>query len=213
MFTRVLAQEVAMAGGSSIVRDPERDLDRHARKITDRAVEEALGSDASPALRKAAAEQIAPWATKLVRALDETLRIPGTNIHIGLDPILGFLIPGVGDAITSTGSISLLLLALKERVPTIAIGRMLLNIAIDTLVGVIPFFGDAFDLFFRSNRRNLDIIEKYRGDPEAKPSTADYLMVGGGIVLAIAGFVIPVVLVYVIGIGALIELWRSISGG
>lgn len=143
--------------------------------------------------------KLAPWAERLVRVLDETLRIPGTNVHIGLDPIIGFFLPGAGDALTSTGSMSLLLLALKERVPTIAILRMLMNIAIDTIVGALPFAGDAFDIFFRSNRRNLEIIERYRNDPKAKPSVFDYLLVGLGLLLAVAGVVIPVVLFYVVG--------------
>ncbi|MDQ3036345.1 MAG: DUF4112 domain-containing protein [Myxococcota bacterium] len=183
------------------------------KRLTDRAVDELLGDQVSPELRKAAAAQLAPWAERLVKVLDETLRIPGTSIHIGLDPVIGFLIPGAGDAITSTGSVSLLFLALKERVPTIAILRMLMNIAIDTVVGAIPFAGDAFDMFFRSNRRNLEIIKKYRGDPDAKPAIADYLLVGAGVLLAIAGFVIPVVIFYGLGFSALYAMWRAITGG
>src|SRR5687768_1065451 len=144
-----------MAGStpSSIVRAGEPQ-GSHAKRLTDRALDEVLGDDVSPELRRAAAAQIAPWAERLVKLLDETLRIPGTNIHLGLDPVIGFLIPGAGDAITSTGSVSLLFLALKERVPTIAILRMLMNIAIDSVLGVVPFLGDAFDMVFRSNRRN-----------------------------------------------------------
>lgn len=188
-------------------------LEAHAKKVTDRAVDEALGDHASPELRAAAAKALAPWAEKLVKLLDETLRIPGTNIHIGLDPIIGFLVPGAGDAITGTGSIALLFLALKERVPTIAILRMLMNIAIDTVLGVVPFLGDAFDLVWRSNRRNLDIIEKYKGDPDAEPSTLDYVLVGGGVLLAIASIVVPVVVIYGLGGSILYALWRAITGG
>ncbi len=136
---------------------------------------------------------------RLVKWLDEALRIPGTDIHVGLDPILGFLIPGAGDAITGTGSIALLLLALKERVPTIALARMLGNIAIDTLLGAVPIAGDAFDLFFRSNRRNPAIVEKYRSHPKAEPSWLDYAIVFGGIVLALASFAIPLALAYWLG--------------
>jgi hypothetical protein len=185
----------------------------HAERLTERALDEVLGPDASPELRSLAARELAPWAERLVVLLDETLRIPGTKIHIGLDPIIGFLIPGAGDAITGTGSISLLFLALKHRVPTIAILRMLQNIAIDTVVGAVPFAGDAFDAFFRSNRRNLEIIRKYRDDPKAAPSGLDYALVAGGILLAVAGFVIPVLLFYGVGIGALYALWRAITGG
>lgn len=199
-------------GSTSLVPAGESGLARHAKKLTDRAVDEVLGEGVSPELRKAAAAQLAPWAERLVKILDETLRIPGTQIHVGLDPVIGFLIPGAGDAITSTGSVSLLFLALKERVPTIAILRMLMNIAIDTVVGAVPFAGDAFDMFFRSNRRNLEIIKKYRDDPKATPSALDYVLVGGGVLLAIAGFVVPVVLFYGVGLGALYAVWRTITG-
>lgn len=187
-------------------------LEQHSKRLTDRAVDEVLGDDVPPELRKLAAQKLAPWAERLVVLLDETLRIPGTNVHIGLDPIIGFVVPGAGDAITSTGSVSLLFLALKHRVPTIAILRMLLNIAIDTVVGVIPFAGDAFDMFFRSNRRNLEIIRKYRDDPKATPSAVDYLLVGGGVLLAIAGFVIPVLIFYGAAFGGLYGIWRALGG-
>lgn len=187
-------------------------LEQHSKRLTDRAVDEVLGDDVPPELRKLAAQKLAPWAERLVTLLDETLRIPGTNVHIGLDPIIGFVVPGAGDAITSTGSVSLLFLALKHRVPTIAILRMLLNIAIDTVVGAIPFAGDAFDMFFRSNRRNLEIIRKYREDPKAKPSAVDYLLVGGGVLLAVAGFVIPVLIFYGAAFGGLYGIWRALGG-
>jgi len=200
-----------MSDGTDIVPAGPDDLATHARKLTAKAVDEALGKDASPALKQAAAEQLAPWAERLVKLLDETLRIPGTSIHIGLDPILGFVLPGAGDAITSTGSITLLFLALKERVPTVAILRMILNIGIDTVLGAVPIVGDAFDLLFRSNRRNLEIIRKYKDDPKAEPSSLDYVLVGGGVVLAVLSFALPVLLFYGVGAGALVALWHWLS--
>lgn len=202
-----------MAGSGAIVPAPgSSPLSKHAKRVTDRAIEEALGDSASPELRAAAAKALAPWAERLVVFLDDTLRIPGTQIKIGLDPIIGFLVPGAGDAITGTGSIALLFLALKERVPTIAILRMLMNIAIDTVLGVFPIAGDVFDLFFRSNRRNLEIIQRYRGDPDAKPSPIDYLLVAGGVLLAIASILVPIVVVYGLGASLIYGVWRAIQG-
>ncbi len=181
-------------------------------KRSDKAVEEALervvGDKASPALKKAAAEAVAPWAEKLVRWLDDFIRIPGTRFGIGLDPILGFLLPGAGDTITGVGSIGLLFLALKERVPTVVLARMCVNILVDTLGGLMPFVGDAFDVVWRSNKRNLALIEKYREDPKAKPTWVDYALVGVGLVLAIASIVIPILIIYVIGVGAIVGLFE-----
>jgi hypothetical protein len=189
----------------------ERDLEAHAKKLTARAVDEAL-PNASPELRSLAAKELAPWAEKLVKLLDEAVRIPFTNIHIGLDPIVGFLLPGAGDAITSTGSVALLFLALKERVPTIGLLRMIGNILLDGIVGALPFAGDAFDAFFRANRRNLRIIEEYRADPNRKARPIDYVLVWGGVLLAIASFLVPVLIFWGGGIAALAAAWRSLTG-
>lgn len=178
----------------------------HSAKAAEHAIERALGDDASPELKKAAVEAVAPWAEKLVRWLDDFIRIPGTKFGIGLDPILGFFLPGAGDVITGTGSISLLFLALKERVPTIVLLRMIMNILVDTLGGFLPVVGDAFDVVWRSNKRNLALIEKYREDPKAAPTPWDYLLVGLGLTLAVASIVIPIVIIYVIGVGAVVGI-------
>ncbi|MBX7196792.1 MAG: DUF4112 domain-containing protein [Sandaracinaceae bacterium] len=171
------------------------------------AVDRVLGDDVSPELKKALKSQIAPWAERLVRVTDELIRIPGTDIHIGIDPILGLLLPGAGDVITGAGSISLLFLALEHRLPTVAIGRMVANIAIDTFGGAVPILGDAFDIYWRANRKNLDILEKYRDDPKAEPTTTDKVLVYGGVGLVLLGIAIPLVLGMIFGIslGALLH--------
>lgn len=170
------------------------------------------GEDVSPQLERAAADAVAPWAERLVRWLDDVIRIPGTRFGIGLDPILGFLLPGAGDAVTGTGSIALLFLALKERVPTVVLLRMCMNVLVDTIGGVLPFVGDAFDVFWRSNRRNMDLIAKYRDDPKAEPTWMDYALVGGGIFLALLSILLPVLILYGLGIGAIAGLWDLLSG-
>ncbi|MBW2460821.1 MAG: DUF4112 domain-containing protein [Deltaproteobacteria bacterium] len=134
-----------------------------------------------------------PWAEKLVRLLDDGLTVPGTNFGIGLDGFIGALLPGVGDVLTGSGSLALIYLAFKERVPTVALARMVLNIAIDTIFGSLPVIGDTFDVFWKSNRKNLDLIERYRADPAAKPTVVDYLLVVLAVLLVIAGVVIPLV--------------------
>ena len=65
------------------------------------------------------------------------------------------MLPELGDALTGTLSLTLLLLAFRERVPKLVIGRMLLNIAIDALLGAVPVLGDLFDFGFRANEKNL----------------------------------------------------------
>src|SRR5690606_24324710 len=137
-----LAAHPQLAGEALMADAITMGLEARSKKAAEAATDRALGAEASPEPRKAAADASAPWATRLVRWLDDLLRIPGTKWGIGLAPILGFLLPGAGDAVTGVGSISLLLLALKERTPTIVIVRMVLNILVDTLGGLVPFVGD-----------------------------------------------------------------------
>ena len=143
----------------------------------------------------------------MVRLLDDGLRIPGTNIGVGLDAILGFVFPTLGDAVTGLASVSLLVLAFRMGVPRVVILRMVMNIAADTLLGSIPLFGDAFDLFWRANRQNMDLIERYDHEPERKPSAVDYLIVGLGIFLAALAVLLPLVL----GLALLRWLWHAVD--
>ena len=134
------------------------------------------------------------WAEQLVRLLDDGLTIPGTRIGVGLDALLGFLFPTLGDALTGLGSLSLLVLAFQMRLPKVIVLRMVFNIAVDVLIGCLPFVGDAFDLFWRSNRRNLELVRRYSHDPLRRPDALDYLIVGLGFTLAAAAVVLPLVL-------------------
>ncbi|MCC6644616.1 MAG: DUF4112 domain-containing protein [Polyangiaceae bacterium] len=154
--------------------------------------------------------KIAGWAERYVRFMDDAVKVPGTRVGVGVDPIVGMIIPGAGDALTGAGSIALLLLALKEGVPTVVIAKMVLNILVDTLLGFVPVGGDIFDLFFRSNRRNLALIEAHRGGK--KPRARDYVVVAVGIFLAVLSVVLPFLIVYGLGAGALYALWRLVSG-
>jgi len=186
-------------------------LTAKSRQAADLAVQRIMGDDVSPELKKAAADVVAPWAEKLVRSLDDFVRVPGTKFGIGLDPIIGFFLPGAGDVITGTGSMALLFLALKQRVPTIVLLRMCMNILVDTVGGLLPFVGDAFDIVWRSNRRNLDLIEAYKDDPKREPTFADYALVGTGLVLALLSVLLPIFMIYGVGLGAILGLGSLFS--
>src|SRR6478752_9487003 len=150
-------------------------------------------------------ERTPAWADKLVRLLDDGLTIPGTRIGIGLDALLGFLFPTLGDALTGLGSLSLLVLAFQMRLPKVIVLRLVFNIAVDVLIGCLPFVGDAFDLFWRSNRRNLELVRRYSHDPLRRPDAIDYLIVGFGFALVAAAVILPIVL----GAWLLRLIWRQ----
>jgi hypothetical protein len=111
----------------------------------------------------------------LARYLDGLFRVPGTDWRFGLDALIG-LIPNVGDTLTSFASFYILFAGVRYRVPKITLLRMAINIAIDYIVGSIPFIGDAFDFVWKANQKNMNLIrERATGTGEGK--TSDYLFV------------------------------------
>ncbi|MBL4685444.1 MAG: DUF4112 domain-containing protein [Nannocystaceae bacterium] len=135
---------------------------------------------------------------KLVRVLEDLVRVPGTKFGIGLDSIVGALLPGVGDAITGALGLTLITAAVRRGVPRVVVVRMVANLAIDLVVGLIPVLGDAFDLLWRSNTRNLALLERHQGELVPQAKAADYALVGlAGAVLA-ATVAAPFVLLYML---------------
>jgi hypothetical protein len=92
--------------------------------------------------------------------LERSFTIPGVNYPIGLDSIIG-LVPVVGDLVTAAMGAYLVWEAKNIGLPKWKLWRMAGNIAFDTAIGAIPVAGDAFDLMFRSNTRNLKIVKKH----------------------------------------------------
>ncbi len=96
----------------------------------------------------------------LASLLDTAFIIPGTNWRFGFDALIG-LVPGIGDALTTALSVWLVKEAHALGAPAHLIARMLGNIAIDGVVGAVPLVGDAFDLVWKSNRRNLHLLRRH----------------------------------------------------
>lgn len=138
---------------------------------------------------------------KVVRWLDDLIRIPGTRFGIGLDPILGFLLPGVGDAITGAASITVLVAARRRGVPTVVLARMLLNLAVDTVVGMVPVVGDVFDVAWRANIRNLALLERHDGELEPRARPGDYAVLATAVALVGLSVAAPIfLLVWLVGL-------------
>jgi len=110
--------------------------------------------------------------------LDDLIPIPGTKFRIGLDPIIG-LIPGFGDGSTAVISSMILLNGLRAGVPRIVLVRMALNVLINSLGGAVPGAGDVFSAFFKSNRRNYELLQRHGGrNATGTSTTADWIFVG-----------------------------------
>jgi len=106
--------------------------------------------------RRAALDRLDILAT----AFDTAFILPGTNVRFGVESILR-LVPGVGDAIASVLSCYLLYEASRLGVPRLLLARMAANVALEGLVGAVPVAGDAFDVFFRANRRNVALLRRH----------------------------------------------------
>lgn len=106
--------------------------------------------------------------------LDNKFVIPGTKIRFGWDAIIG-LIPGIGDAISLCISLLIIVDAVKLKTPRTIILRMLINLVFEFLVGIIPIFGDVFDVYWKANIRNLDLLQPHLAaiTPKEDPTTVD----------------------------------------
>ncbi|MEG4105599.1 DUF4112 domain-containing protein [Microcoleus sp. S13_C5] len=97
---------------------------------------------------------------KLSRLMDTAIGIPGTKFRIGLDPIIG-LVPGAGDIVDTAFSAYLIYLATRFNIPQKTLGKMIYNIGLEAVVGSVPLVGDIFDAFYKSNMRNLALLEEH----------------------------------------------------
>jgi hypothetical protein len=135
--------------------------------------------------------------------LDNSIPIPGTARRVGIDALIG-LVPGLGDVIS--GGLGLLVVARAAGLglPRIVLARMLANVALDFAIGSIPVIGDAFDLWYKANARNMDLLRRYLATPRA-PTGGQWLFFGA----LLAGFLlVAALIVWVVAqlIGALFSL-------
>ncbi len=96
----------------------------------------------------------------LAKLLDSQFRIPGTEIRFGMDAIIG-LIPGVGDLGTFAVSGYMLIIMSQNGASGFVMARMVVNILIDMLFGMIPILGDLFDVAFKANIRNMRLMKEH----------------------------------------------------
>jgi hypothetical protein len=132
----------------------------------------------------------------LSRLLDSAVAIPGTRYRFGLDAVVG-LMPGIGDAVSAIFSSYIIFQAARLGVPKSTLARMIGNVGLDTIVGVIPLLGDLFDAGFKSNMRNMSLIEQHVQRPAAAraQSRGVLLMLGIGLLVLLVGIVAVGVLV------------------
>lgn len=139
--------------------------------------------------------EIPRWVYVLVRGMDDAVPVPGTRFRLGWDAVLGFLVPGVGDALSAASHVVLLVFALRARVPAVVLARMVGNAGIDVATGLLPVLGDLFDVAFAANRKNLELLERAsaaQARGERATTRSDYLIVGAALAAFAAIMVLPV---------------------
>lgn len=104
--------------------------------------------------------QLAPELELLARWMDGVFRVPGVGWRFGLDAILG-LLPGIGDTASSVATLYILAAAHRYGVTRATLLRMALNVVLDTTIGALPLVGDIFDVYWKSNQRNVELLNRH----------------------------------------------------
>lgn len=110
----------------------------------------------------------------------------GSRGRFGVDPLLG-LLPGIGDWVGAALSLYIVYEAMRLGLSWPVLGRMVANIAIESLVGTMPVVGDAFDFYWQANVRNLRLVEQHhRAELEGRPLRSVPLFIGTLVLFLVA---------------------------
>jgi Domain of unknown function (DUF4112) len=109
--------------------------------------------------------------TTVARVMDALFVIPGTGIRVGFDAILG-LVPVADDLLAQAIATYIIREAHQLGVGKLTLLRMFGNTLIDTVIGSIPIAGDAFDVAFRANLKNLRLLQRHLEKQGYRPAGA-----------------------------------------
>ncbi|GAA5034329.1 hypothetical protein GCM10011506_27570 [Marivirga lumbricoides] len=144
------------------------------------------------------------WIRRISQLLDSKFRIPSTSIRFGLDPIFS-IIPGLGDLGTYVVSLMIVYTVRKNGASGELVMKMLINASLDALIGSIPILGTIFDVWYKSNEKNLRLVQEYYEEGKHQGS-------GKGLLFLVILIVISIIaaLIY-IAWWAIVELGELIS--
>jgi hypothetical protein len=123
---------------------------------------------------------------RLSYLLDNSIPIPGIG-RIGLDPLLG-LLPGAGDTVSGVLSAYIIWEAARLGLPRNILIKMVKNIVLETILGSVPVLGDLFDATWKSNARNIVLLEDHLQAPQQRhPTDWRFVALLLGVLLLVAG--------------------------
>lgn len=120
----------------------------------------SLSAEESPGGASAKEQAALRRIRGLSTMLDDAIRVPGTNFKVGVDPIMGIL-PVGGDAVATVFALYPIAEAIRFGLPTATILKMILLVAVDSVVGSIPVVGTVFDAFWKANKWNAKTLERH----------------------------------------------------
>jgi hypothetical protein len=145
------------------------------------------------------------WVEQIARLMDSRFKVPGTNFRFGLDPLMG-LIPVVGGIPSAIVSVLLVSTMMRHGASGEVAVRMILNVAIDTIIGAVPIVGNIFDFAFRANDRNVRLLRAHYNEGRYQGS-------GRGLVAMLVVGLAAVLGLIAWGTWALVAAsWRALFG-
>lgn len=146
---------------------------------------------------------------KLARLLDSSIPLPG-GYRVGIDGFLG-LIPGIGDIIAGLASSYIIIESAKLGATTTTLIRMALNVLLEALIGIIPFFGDIFDFIWKANEKNLLLLEKQLEKTQA--TSPPKQRIGTTLVIIASLLVAGIIVFALLGLWLVVKIFSAVSGG
>ncbi len=131
-------------------------------------LDEAFDGDVPDSVDEAALDRLKAVAY----IMDESIRVPGTELRVGLDPLVS-AVPVVGDVISGGLSLYIVVESAYLGVSYATVARMLGNVAIDVGGGALPFVGTVFDAIWKTNKRNVELLVEELGETEQPDSVTE----------------------------------------
>lgn len=163
---------------------------RHSRDPQRRAKATSAREKAKAELGQRPPDSPAKATRALSYLLDEAIKVPGTDLRFGLDPILSFL-PTVGSTVSTLFGTAILLDAIRLRTPLSVMSRMVFNYLLNWLIGLIPAVGPFIGAWWKSNSRNVKLLDRTIANrDQVRKASTTYWTIIGVVLLIIVGLLI-----------------------